>query len=118
MAEQANTEPLEYTSFVMDLTRASVAAADEFDTAIATYVSPRFVSDPNFEWTGSGFEDGLADTVRRERGQAAVTQLDAVVAEQLERFSRVASQWIARGHLPPKEAATRVTQQEAVMANE
>jgi len=30
----------------------------------------------------------------------------------------VASQWIARGHLPPEEAAKRVTQQEAVMANE
>ena len=118
VAEQGNTEPLEYTSFVMDLTRASVAAASEFDAVIATHVSPRFVSDPNFEWTGSGFEVGLVDTVRRERGQAAVTQLDAVVAEQLERFSRVASQWIARGHLPPEEAAKRVTQQEAVMANE
>ena len=118
VAEYGNTEPLEYTSFVMDLTRASVAAADEFDTAIATHVSPRFVSDPNFEWTGSGFEVGLVDTVRRERGQAAVIQLDAVVAEQLERFSRVASQWSARGLLPPEDAAKRVRQQEAVMANE
>ena len=32
----------------------------------ATHVPPRFVSDPNFEWTGSGFEVGLVDTVRRE----------------------------------------------------
>ena len=84
----------------------------------ATHVPPRFVSDPNFEWTGSGFEVGLVDTVRRERGQAAVTQLYAVVAEQVGRFSKMASQWIARGHLPPEEAAKRVMQQEAVMANE
>ena len=55
----------------------------------ATHVPPRFVSDPNFEWTGSGFEVGLVDTVRRERGQAAVTQLYAVVAEQPGRFSKV-----------------------------
>jgi hypothetical protein len=118
VADHAGNEPLQYAPFVNNLTRSSVAAAGKFDAAIAANVPSRFVSDPHFEWTGSGFESDLIDTVRSELGDTAVTQLDAAVAEQLMRFSMVASRWIARGDAFLEEGAQQSHQLEKDGANE
>jgi hypothetical protein len=56
------------------------------------------VSDPSFEWTGSGFESEILTLVETEQGAAALDSLDAAVMLQLERFSAVGSRWIARGY--------------------
>ena len=90
-------EPVIYTTFVMNLTADSVAAADAFDAAIAQHVPARFVSDPTFEWTGSGYERDIISLVREQMGDDAIEHMDATVIAQLKRFSRVASRWIARG---------------------
>lgn len=118
VADHGSAEPLEYAPFVSNLTRASVLAAGPFDAAIATHVPTRFVSDPHFEWTGSGFESGLVDTVRSELGETALTQLDAAVAEQLVRFSRVAGRWIARGYTSPEWAAEQPLPPQEVVASD
>lgn len=118
VADHGSTEPLEYVSFVSDLTRASVAAAGPFDAAIAAYVPPRFVSDPNFEWTGSGFESDLIDIVKTERGDSAINRLDAAVAQQLVRFSSVASRWIARGQFSFEQDEKAVVQSEEGVVGE
>ena len=118
VADHGDSEPLEYASFVMNLTQASVSAAGEFDAAIATYVPARFVSDPSFEWTGSGFESDLIDIVQRERGETAVAELDAAVVAQLMRFSGVASRWIARGNLFAEEAVEQSPESEGVTTHE
>lgn len=72
----------------------SVAGGDAVDAVLEANVPLRFVSDPNFEWTGSGEESGIVDTVRRENGEGAVAALDAMVVEQMRRFSRYARAWI------------------------
>ena len=118
VADHAGNEPLQYAPFVNNLTRSSVAAAGKFDAAIAANVPSRFVSDPHFEWTGSGFESDLVDTVQRELGDTAVTQLDAAVAEQLMRFSTVASRWIARGDTYLEKGAQQAHQLEKDGADE
>jgi len=105
VADHGDTESLEYAPFVLNLTRDSVLAAGEFDAAIATHVPTRFVSEPSFEWTGSGFESDLINIVQTERGETAVAELDAAVVAQLTRFSKVASRWIARGYLSADETA-------------
>ena len=65
----------------------------------------RFVSDPDFEWTGSGFERSIVQRVTDEQGEPAIAELDAAVIVQLARFSAVASRWIARGRVtaPPSQ---------------
>jgi hypothetical protein len=118
VADHGDSEPLEYTSFVMNLTQASVSAAGEFDAAIATYVPARFVSDPSFEWIGSGFESDLINIVQTEQGETATSALDAAVVAQLMRFSRVASRWIARHNLSAEEAGDLSPESEGVTANE
>ena len=97
VSDHGNLEPLTYTAFVMNLTADSVAAADAFDAAIAQHVPARFVSDPTFEWTGSGYEADIISLVREQMGDDAIEQMDETVIAQLKRFSRVASRWIARG---------------------
>ena len=72
----------------------SVAGGDAVDAALEANVPARFVSDSTFEWTGSGEEAGIVETVRRENGEGAVAALDAMVAEQMRRFSRFARAWI------------------------
>jgi hypothetical protein len=103
IADHAEDTPLEYEPFVMALTADSVEAAADFDAAIERNVPSRFVSDPGFEWTGSGFEQAIVERVADEQGELAVAELDAAVILQLARFSAVASRWIARGPLaePP-----------------
>ena len=118
VADHGDSEPLEYASFVMNLTQASVSAAGEFDAAIATYVPARFVSDPSFEWIGSGFESDLINIVQTEQGETATSALDAAVASQLMRFSSVASRWIARHNLSAGEAGELSLEREGVTANE
>jgi hypothetical protein len=76
------------------LTAESVAAGAALDAALEAHMPARFVSDPGFEWTGSGEEAAIVATVAREKGDAAVTALDAAVAEQMLRFSRYARAWI------------------------
>ncbi len=82
--------------FVMMLTSKSVAAAATLDLSLATQVPERFVSDPSFEWVGSGEEQTIVETVRRHGGEAAVTNLDQAVIVQLHRFRDVARAWVAR----------------------
>ena len=81
----------------MALTADSVEAAAEFDAAIERNVPSRLVSDPDLEWTGSGFERSIVQRVADEQGEPAIAELDAAVIVQLARFSAVASRWIARG---------------------
>ena len=78
----------------------------------------RFVSDPSFEWTGSGFESDLINIVQTERGETATSALDAAVAMQLMRFSSVASRWIARHKLSAEEVEEESPESEGMTANE
>ena len=89
----------------MALTADSVEAAADFDAAIERNVPSRYVSDPTFEWTGSGFEQAIVERVADEQGEPAIAELDAAVIMQLARFSAVASRWIARGRIaePPSQ---------------
>ncbi|GIR71743.1 MAG: hypothetical protein CM15mP74_29940 [Halieaceae bacterium] len=59
----------------------------------------RYVSDPTFEWTGSGFEQSIVQRVADDAGEPAIAELDAAVILQLARFSAVASRWISRGRV-------------------
>jgi hypothetical protein len=76
------------------LTVDSVAAGDALDATLENYMPMRFVSDPGFEWTGSGEEASIVDTVTKGQGDEAVRALDAAVALQMQRFSRFAKSWI------------------------
>jgi hypothetical protein len=95
-AQQADT-PQSYDVMVGELTAASVEAAAAFDAVIAANMPDRFVSDPGFEWTGSGYERGVVEHVLEQKGPVAIQRLDDAVILQLQRFSVVASRWIARG---------------------
>ena len=97
ISDHPDTTDVAYESFVMALTADSVAAAADFDAAIECNMPARFVSDPDFEWTGSGFEQSIVQRVADEQGEPAIADLDAAVIAQLSRFSAVASRWIARG---------------------
>jgi hypothetical protein len=99
ISDHPDTADVEYESFVMALTADSVEAAADFDAAIERNVPARFVSDPTFEWTGSGFEKSIVQRVADEQGEPAIAELDAAVILQLARFSAVASRWIARGRV-------------------
>ena len=105
ISDHPDTTAVEYESFVMALTADSVEAAADFDAAIERNVPSRFVSDPAFEWTGSGFEQAIVERVADEQGEPAIAELDAAVIMQLARFSAVASRWIARGRIaePPSQ---------------
>ena len=87
----------------MALTADSVAAAADFDAAIECNVPARFVSGPDFAWTGSGIERAIVQRVAEEQGEPAIAELDGAVIVQLARFSAVASRWMARGQVaaPP-----------------
>ena len=97
VSDHGSLEPVTYTAFVVNLTADSVAAAGAFDAAIAQHVPARFVSDPAFEWTGSGYERDIISLLQEQMGDDAIRQMDAAVIAQLKRFSHVASRWIARG---------------------
>ena len=99
ISDHSDTAAVEYESFVMALTADSVEAAADFDAAIERNVPSRYVSDPTFEWTGSGFEQAIVERVADEQGEPAIAELDTAVILQLARFSAVASRWIARGRV-------------------
>ena len=99
ISDHPDTTAFEYESFVMALTADSVEAAADFDAAIERNVPSHYVSDPTFEWTGSGFEQAIVERVADEQGEPAIAELDAAVTLQLARFSAVASRWIARGRV-------------------
>ncbi|MFN2330127.1 MAG: hypothetical protein ABR612_14555, partial [Chromatocurvus sp.] len=84
------------TTLIGPLTRDSVAAGAEMDSVLAHNVPSRFVSDPAFEWTGSGAEAVIVDAVRAEGGDDAIAALDAMLATQLARFGRYARSWLER----------------------
>ena len=98
VSDHGSLEPVTYAAFVVNLTADSVAAAGAFDAAIAQHVPARFVSDPAFEWTGSGYERDIISLLQEQMGDDAIRQMDAAVIAQLKRFSHVASRWIARGN--------------------
>jgi hypothetical protein len=74
----------------------SVEAGAALDAALAAHMPARFVSDPAFEWSGSGEESRIVAAVREEGGDAAIVALDGALQEQLRRFSRYARAWIER----------------------
>lgn len=74
----------------------SVAAGERLDAALETHMPARYVSDPGFEWTGSGEEAGLVATLALEGGSDTIAALDTILAEQLERFGRYAHAWVLR----------------------
>lgn len=76
------------------LTRDSVDVSARLDRTLEKNMPSRYVSDPSFEWTGSGEESAIVATVARERGLQAVAALDAEVVLQMKRFSRFARMWI------------------------
>lgn len=76
------------------LTKESVAAGGDLDAVLETYMPPRYVSDPSFEWNDSGEEAAIVVTVLSDRGDQAVEALDKSVAAQMLRFSRFAKAWI------------------------
>lgn len=78
------------------LTAESTAAGEAVDATLEQHVPARFVSDPEFEWVGSGEESRVVDTVRDTGGSAAVAALDTMVETQMRRFSRYARAWINR----------------------
>lgn len=76
------------------LTAESVAAGEGLDAALEAYMPAGFVSDPAFEWTGSGKEAQIVERVREAGGEHAVRTLDVAVSQQMFRFSRYAQAWI------------------------
>ncbi|WP_439105775.1 hypothetical protein [Congregibacter sp.] len=77
-----------------ELTKESVAAGSDLDESLEEHMPSRYVSDPTFEWNGSGEEAAIVVTVASDRGDQAIDALDTVVAEQMQRFSRFAQAWI------------------------
>lgn len=76
------------------LTRDSVMAGARLDATLEEHVPARFVSDAQFEWTGSGEESLIVATVERDKGPGAVAALDAEVIRHMRRFSRFSWMWI------------------------
>lgn len=83
-------------TFVDELCATSVAAGVALDRALVGHVPSRYVSDPTFEWTGSGEERSIVARIRAEGGDAALDALDAALVPQLQRFGRYARSWIDR----------------------
>jgi len=82
---------------VPQLTAQAVARGTELDQVLSDTAPPRFVSDPGFEWVGSGLEAEVVDQIARQGGDRAIDQLDAVIADSLRAFSAHLQGWIAHG---------------------
>ncbi len=80
-----------------EVAAASVAAASSLDTALERYLPYQWISDPTFEWTGSGFERRVVEEVIAKRGAASVDALDEVVSQQLQRFALALERWVNTG---------------------
>ncbi|WP_439101397.1 hypothetical protein [Congregibacter sp.] len=97
LAAVASGEPVpEFDDLTVrnELTKESVDAGKDLDLALVADMPPRYVSDPAFEWNGSGEEAAIVVTVASDRGEVAIETLDTVIAEQMLRFSRFAQAWI------------------------
>lgn len=92
------------STLVEALASSSVAAGGALDAALEAHVPARYVSDPAFEWTGSGEELQLVETIRAAGGEEALAALDAILARQLARFSRYVRAWIGRFSRPRRPA--------------
>ena len=80
-----------------EVTAASVAAASDLDAALERYLPPRWISDPSFEWTGSGLEERVVADVIAEGGTESAAALDDVIAQQLRRFAIALKRWVNTG---------------------
>lgn len=91
---EPESAPWSELALVTDLARASVNAGADLDAQLEKLMPPRWVSDPRFEWIGSGEEAQIVDAVERHGGQAAIDALDVALARQLRRFAYYAHAWI------------------------
>lgn len=103
-------EPEDYAfspdQVIGDLAAGSVDVAAKLDATLERYAPSMYVSDPEFEWTGSGYESEVVERVKADKGIDAVTALDAAVIEQLKRFSRFCRAWVERASSHHTEAGT------------
>ena len=105
ISSPAGSELLTEQGVIDELTATSVDAAAALDGVLTDHVPARFVADPSFEWTGSGFESDVVALIQQNGGSQAITALDATVVEQLTRFGEYARRWIERGLRASAEAA-------------
>ena len=82
---------------IPDLTLGSVAMGDQLDGILSSVVPARFVSDPTFEWVGSGFEDQVVEQVAGVGGNPALDAMDTELALLLGRFSYYLQGWLSHG---------------------
>jgi hypothetical protein len=80
-----------------EVAAASVAAASDLDAALERYLPPRWISDPSFEWTGSGLEERVVADVIAQGGTESAAALDDVIAQQLRRFAIALKRWVNTG---------------------
>ncbi|EED35053.1 conserved hypothetical protein [Luminiphilus syltensis NOR5-1B] len=76
------------------LTASSVAAGAGLDTRLETTMPVHLVSDPSFEWVGSGLESELIERLEAEVGADAMAEFDQTLMQQMGRFSRYARAWL------------------------
>jgi len=81
-------------SDIIALTGGSKALGEHLDRTLEQQSPPRFVADPAFEWTGSGYEAEVDRLVGIFGGQSAIATLDDELLIHLNRFSHYASGWI------------------------
>jgi hypothetical protein len=82
---------------VPELTAASVSRGTALDSVLSDAVPDRFVSDPGFEWVGSGFEAEIVEQIAVDGGDKALAQLDAAIADNLREFSASLQGWVSYG---------------------
>ena len=70
---------------------------DQLDGILSSVVPARFVSDPTFEWVGSGFEDQVVEQVAGVGGNPALDAMDTELALLLGRFSYYLQGWLSHG---------------------
>ncbi len=80
-----------------DVTAASVAAASSLDAALERYMPQQWISDPTFEWTGSGLEERVVADVIAQGGTESAAALDDVITQQLHRFADALKRWVNTG---------------------
>lgn len=82
---------------IPDLTAGSVALGGRLDATLSEVFPAQFVSDPSFEWVGSGFEPEVVMQVADQGGDRALAAIDAELEVLLGRFSYYLQGWIAHG---------------------
>ncbi len=82
---------------VPELTVGSIRLGGQLDATLTAVAPARFVSDPTFEWVGSGFETEVVAQVEAEGGDQALRALDGELEVLLGRFSYYLQGWISHG---------------------